>query len=179
MKIEKTCIRCRETYIWHTYIPWMCKICKNEYKLELLRKKELSLQKKIIRTRRNKIKYREKHKERLREYNSKYIKDRRNNDYEFYLKHLISVHKRRAVIVNWDVTSEQLQKKIIEQDMKCAYCKRDLLKVKKHLDHITPISIWWTHEIWNLHWTCSNCNLSKNNKSHKKFLEIIADKGLL
>ena len=60
------------------------------------KKKKINKEKRRLRN----IMYKEKHKDRLREYNSKYIKNRRKNDEEFYLRHLISVNKRRATIVN-------------------------------------------------------------------------------
>lgn len=180
MKTEKICKDCNIYYYkeWVYRWPWRCDTCKKIREKKLREKRKVSKENKVARDRRNKKKYREKHKERLREYNTKYIKDRRNNDEEFYLKHKISYSKRRASIVKWDVTYEQLQQKLIDQEMKCWYCNCDLSLVKKHLDHINPISLWWAHEISNLHWTCAYCNLSKNNKSHEEFIKYRYDKWL-
>lgn len=170
--MKKICKKCWLKFHIETKFRWpmKCMNCKKWNKMsdeEKEKKKKINKEKRRLRN----IMYKEKHKDRLREYNSKYIKNRRKNDEEFYLRHLISVNKRRATIVNWDVTYEQLQQKLISQDMKCVYCWCDLSLVQKHLDHIVPLSKWWTHEIWNLHWTCSICNLSKNNKTEEEFME--------
>lgn len=168
--IEKTCIKCRWEYYWWNYIPWLCPICKKEDKKIKEIKKELSNERKIIREKRSKKKYREKHKERLREYNSKYVARRREED-EYYTKHLISCNKRRTTIIDWDVTYEDLQKKLISQDFKCAYCGCDLKLIPKHMDHILPIKRGGAHSLQNLHWTCASCNLSKNSKTHEEYIK--------
>lgn len=93
-----------------------------------------------------------------------------NNKHNVILKK--NIRKRRIEKVSdWTVTYNNINIKLDLQNNKCIYCKSIL--IEKHLDHIHPISKWWLHTIWNVHWTCPSCNLRKWTKSHNEFLTII------
>lgn len=47
---------------------------------------------------------------------------------------------------------------------KCFYCGNDVKSQSCHLDHFVPWSFVHDDKIWNLVYSCSNCNESKNNK---------------
>ena len=76
----------------------MCDICKKTTRKENAQKKYISKKKKIANEKKHKKIYREKYKDRLRAYNSTYIKERRKNDYIFHMKSIIASHNRRKTI---------------------------------------------------------------------------------
>jgi len=53
---------------------------------------------------------------------------------------------------------------IKKQNYNCNHCGINLNNVKKHLDHIIPLSKWWKHKIDNVQYLCMHCNCSKWNK---------------
>ncbi len=69
--------------------------------------------------------------------------------------------KRRIKIKessDWSVTKESIKLLLESQWWKCKNCNSDR---KLHLDHIYPLSKWWTHTINNVQWLCQTCNLTK------------------
>lgn len=55
------------------------------------------------------------------------------------------------------------------QHHRCANCKADLRKVKKHLDHIIPIKLGGSDDKTNLQYLCALCNLTKAAKDPIQF----------
>ena len=47
---------------------------------------------------------------------------------------------------------------------RCFYCEKELSRCKCHLDHFIPWSFVQDDKIWNLVYSCSSCNESKNNR---------------
>lgn len=62
------------------------------------------------------------------------------------------------------------------QRNRCAYCKCDLRKLKRHIDHIVPISRGGTNDRANLQLLCEFCNLSKHARDPIDFAQ---SRGLL
>lgn len=62
------------------------------------------------------------------------------------------------------------------QGFMCAYCKTNLRKGKKHLDHIQPLFRGGSCDRSNLQYLCVPCNLSKG---HKDPIEFAQSRGLL
>lgn len=62
------------------------------------------------------------------------------------------------------------------QGFMCAYCKTNLRKTKKHLDHIQPLFRGGSCDRSNLQYLCVPCNLSKG---HKDPIEFAQSRGLL
>lgn len=53
----------------------------------------------------------------------------------------------------------------------CPYCQQPIIKY--HLDHKIPLSKGGTHTKENVTYCCEKCNLKKNNKTDKEFLQCI------
>lgn len=68
-------------------------------------------------------------------------------------------------------TASEVRAILAAQNHRCAYCRADLRKVKKHLDHIMPLALGGSNERSNLQWTCHACNLSKGKKSPIEFAQ--------
>lgn len=79
-------------------------------------------------------------------------------------------HKRRTVIKNGDVTTQQL-KELYSTVKNCYWCNIKLTKNNTHLDHFVPLSKGGLHTIDNLVLSCSCCNLKKSNKDPYQFAQ--------
>lgn len=53
---------------------------------------------------------------------------------------------------------------LVAQGHRCANCNADLRKVKKHLDHIVPLSRGGSNSKSNIQYLCEPCNLTKAAK---------------
>lgn len=64
------------------------------------------------------------------------------------------------------------RKAILEkQSHRCAYCRADLRKVGRHLDHIQPLALGGSNWPENLQYLCPPCNLSKGAKDPLVFAQ--------
>lgn len=79
---------------------------------------------------------------------------------------------RRRTAKGWH-TQAQIMALLVAQGWRCAnpFCKRDLRKVKRHLDHKIPISRGGSNWPRNLHWLCWRCNLRKNAWTWREWLK--------
>ena len=82
-----------------------------------------------------------------------------------------NTNKRRAKIKNasGSHTAADVRAILEAQCHRCAYCRADLRKVKKHLDHIEPLARGGSNDPANLQWLCASCNLSKGARDPIKF----------
>jgi 5-methylcytosine-specific restriction endonuclease McrA len=73
-------------------------------------------------------------------------------------------------------TAADLKAILAAQSHKCAYCRLDLRKAKRHLDHIRALARGGTNDRTNLQYLCAGCNLSKGAKDEIAFAQ---ERGLL
>lgn len=87
-------------------------------------------------------------------------------------------NNRRARIVNsyGSHTATDLKAILTAQSHKCAYCRIDLRKAKRHLDHIRALARGGANDRTNLQYLCAGCNLSKGAKDEIAFAQ---ERGLL
>jgi len=86
-------------------------------------------------------------------------------------KVLAAYHKRRARIDGGGASSRQIADKRTSQNGQCSYCPRMLDNSGRgHLEHQTPLSRGGSHDIDNIVFTCSWCNLSKGAKTLPEFI---------
>lgn len=88
------------------------------------------------------------------------------------LSSINSNNKRRAIIKDGNVTTEQLAN-LYKTEKNCYWCKCKLEKNNTHLDHFYPLSKGGKHTLNNLVLTCVSCNLSKYNKDPLDFAKEI------
>lgn len=79
-------------------------------------------------------------------------------------------HKRRAIIKDGEVTTQQL-KELYSTVKNCYWCNTKLNKKNTHLDHLMPLSKGGKHTISNLVVSCPKCNLQKNAKDPFEFAQ--------
>jgi len=60
-------------------------------------------------------------------------------------------------------TKEELLNLLKLQGYKCANCEVDI-SVRRHADHINPLSKGGSNSIRNMQWLCPRCNLTKRSK---------------
>lgn len=77
-----------------------------------------------------------------------------------------SGHKRRALKrgSKGSHSASDLLAILKAQSGKCAYCRSSLIKRKKHVDHITPLSCGGSNDRTNIQYLCAPCNLTKGAK---------------
>ena len=68
-------------------------------------------------------------------------------------------------------TAADLKAIIAKQNHRCVYCRADLRKVKRHLDHIQPLARGGSNGPENLQFTCQPCNGSKGAKDPIQFAQ--------
>jgi 5-methylcytosine-specific restriction endonuclease McrA len=100
-------------------------------------------------------------------YDEWYKEWRRNNKDRIYAH----ISKRRALKKesSGQYTAEESNAILAAQGHKCANCNADLRKVKRHIDHIIPLSKGGTNDKKNIQWLCQTCNLKKNDKDPLAF----------
>ncbi len=73
-------------------------------------------------------------------------------------------------------TAADLKEILEAQGHRCAYCRADLRKTAKHVDHIVPLARGGSNGRANLQYLCAPCNQAKNAKDPADFARSI---GLL
>jgi len=159
------------------------KIIKKTNEYYIKNKEKIKYQRKIYREENKEAlkeydkKYNKKYKknrEKLREYNKKYNKENKDliNEWRKTPKGIASTrntqHKRRMVLGDGDVTTQQLQD-LISKSARCYWCNDSIKNKKIHIDHYYPISKGGKHTISNLVIACEKCNQSKCAEDPIKF----------
>lgn len=105
-------------------------------------------------------------KESYKEYRKNYENEYRKKEYARFRDRLntLAYQTKKETGSDGTVTYIEVEKLLIDQEYKCNLCKKDLRIIKKHLDHIYPISKGGIHSIKNVQWLCYRCNISKSNK---------------
>lgn len=119
----------------------------------------------------------ERHKKYIEKNKESYLAKKRlyNKTDTAKLSSLNSTHKRKAIIKNGDVTTQQL-KELYQNTKNCYWCDCKLEKGNIHLDHYVALSKGGTHSINNLVLSCPTCNMQKYNKDP---IEFAKQKGKL
>lgn len=83
----------------------------------------------------------------------------------------LNARKRRAYKckANGTHTAADLAEILAAQGHRCAYCRADLKRVKKHVDHIMPLALGGSNWRENLQYLCQPCNQSKGAKHPADF----------
>lgn len=66
-------------------------------------------------------------------------------------------------------TPQDISELLVVQKYKCVYCERSI-QDKRHVDHITPLSLGGGNGRDNIQLLCPTCNLSKGAFTHNEFL---------
>ena len=87
-----------------------------------------------------------------------------------------NIRRARKAAAGGAYTSADARAILSAQGHRCAYCRDDLRKTKRHLDHIMPLARGGSNDPSNLQWLCATCNLSKGAKDP---IEFARERGLL
>jgi len=127
------------------------------------------------------LKYREQHREELREANRKYRRENPERAHEYYLENAEkygAYWRERRARINGNGghhTSDELNALVVTQEYRCFYCNKPFfngtLEAKLHIDHKTPLSRGGVDNIENIALACPSCNLSKHDKTADEFME--------
>lgn len=127
--------------------------------------------------------YRERTKDRKKEYDKKYAKEnseRKSRNAVLWAKN--NKESRAAIIRNYEsrrrsqkssgVATKELRKWVANAEKKCYWCGNKCEK-NYHVDHYMPLSKGGPHEIENLVIACAPCNLKKNAKHPYEFAKEV------
>lgn len=93
-------------------------------------------------------------------------------------RYLAHVHTRRArkKASGGTHTAADIAAIAKAQGHRCAYCRADLRKTKRHVDHIMPLALGGSNDKSNIQLTCQPCNLSKGARDPIAFAQ---ERGML
>lgn len=85
-----------------------------------------------------------------------------------------NVRRRRArkLAAPGSHTAADIAALLVAQKHRCANCGADLRKVKRHLDHIQPLSRGGSEDKSNLAWLCGPCNQSKGARDPIEYAQM-------
>lgn len=96
------------------------------------------------------------------------LNEKENEEVGFYLKTFLSRNVNREMKPSLD----EENKKLAEQDGKCAFCGLDIIKGDYEIDHIMPHSFFGDKEVSDFQLLCRQCN-------GKKFQHILSTLNLV
>lgn len=73
---------------------------------------------------------------------------------------LTAKHNARRRPAKMYLPTKKLAEKLVTQNNRCHWCNDEL--IKKHLDHVVPVSRGGEHTLENTVWACPACNLQKS-----------------
>lgn len=68
-------------------------------------------------------------------------------------------------------TAEDIRNILEAQGHRCPYCRANLRRVQRHVDHIVPLARGGSNDCSNLQVTCKPCNLSKSDRDPIEFAQ--------
>lgn len=119
------------------------------------------------------------HNRRSKTANQQKYTDRQRADYAINPEKYRTVErKRRAQMAgsSGTHTAADLAEILNAQGHRCAYCRADLKRAPKHVDHIVPLARGGSNGRANLQYLCASCNQSKSARDPADFARSI---GLL
>lgn len=116
---------------------------------------------------------------RSKQANQQKYTDRQRADYALNPEKYRTVERRRRAQIKGGGgthTAADLEKIFAAQGGRCAYCRADLKRKKKHVDHIKPLAKGGSNGRANLQYLCAPCNHTKSARDPIDFAQSI---GLL
>lgn len=116
---------------------------------------------------------------RSKQANQKKYNENQRLDYALNPEKYRTVERRRRAQKhgsNGTHTAADLSEILAAQGNRCAYCRANLKRVKKHVDHIKPLALGGSNGRENLQYLCAPCNQSKSAKDPVDYAKSI---GLL
>ena len=105
---------------------------------------------------------------------SKIIGRTKANDWIYNNKEKVKAYKSNNLAMRRGASGKHSQSQIQElynkQQGKCSCCRIEL-NDKYHKDHVFPISLGGSNEIYNIQLLCKMCNLKKGNKDPLVFMQ--------
>jgi len=105
--------------------------------------------------------------------------DRQRADYALNPEKYRTVERKRRAQMYGNGgthTADDLAEILKTQNHRCAHCRADLKKTKKHVDHIMPLARGGSNGRENLQYLCAPCNHSKGAKHP---IDFARERGLL
>jgi 5-methylcytosine-specific restriction endonuclease McrA len=102
---------------------------------------------------------------RSKQAHQKIYTDRQRADYALNPEKYRTVERKRRAQMQGGGgthTAADLAAILKAQGHRCAYCRADLKRVTKHVDHIVPLKRGGSNDRKNLQFTCRPCNQSKS-----------------
>lgn len=104
---------------------------------------------------------------RSKQANQQKYTDRQRADYALNPEKYRTVERKRRAQMKGSGgthTAADLAEILTAQKHRCAYCRADLKRAKKHVDHIVPLALGGSNGRANLQYLCAPCNQSKSAK---------------
>ena len=113
--------------------------------------------------------YRIRNKEKCKQLAEKWRK--KNPERDYWLRRTILLERRARMKNASDGTvTRQALMHLVSSAIECCYCRKELGKTDRHVDHKHPISKGGLHGLDNLAVCCRSCNVRKNATPYDQWL---------